>query len=268
MKILVLANSDLASCYALNLLLPRLVGHDVHLTLSSMVGDGKPRPPELEQLKFFEQSLFNDIVFPLIDRCATSPMKSFSGLSSLLSTTPTIENAINTTESIARLRSMSPDLIVSIRYGGILRSEVISIPTHGVLNLHSGRLPEYRGVMASFWAMLSGDQELGTTLHFIADASIDTGKIVSRTATAVVPGKSYLWQVINLYKDGVDTAVDAIATLSAGKTIAGVDQAPGGNYFSFPGQDELDRFRHAGHLLYDSSEIVDLIQTHFIPPST
>lgn len=267
MKILVLANSDLASNYALNLLLPRLNGCELYLMLSSAVGGRKKRVPELEQLRFFEQSLVNEIIFPLLDCGVVTPMKSFNGLSSLLMTPPTIENSINSRESLARLEEICPELIVSIRYGGILKAEVISLPALGVLNLHSGRLPEYRGVMASFWAMLSGDLELGTTLHFISDASIDTGNIISRTTTPLIHGKSYLWQVINLYKDGVESVVDAIDSLASGDVMVGAAQPPGGSYFTFPEQGDLDRFRSAGHVLCEPSEMAQLVQAFFIPSS-
>ena len=268
MKILLLANSDLASNYALNLLLQKLTSCELHLMMSSSVGGGKQRAPELEQLRFFEQRLINDIVFPLLERGTATHMKSFDGLYPPLQSTPLFENAINTREGLARVEAIGPDLIISIRYGGILKDEVISLPSLGVINLHSGRLPEYRGVMATFWAMLCGDQELGTTLHYIADGSIDTGSIISHTRTPLVTGKSYLWQVMNLYSDGVQQIIDAVDVLILGEKLVGTDQPSNGNYFTFPDQEDLDRFRRAGHALFDPSEIVELIQELYIAPPT
>jgi methionyl-tRNA formyltransferase len=72
-----------------------------------------------------------------------------------------------------------PDLIVSIRFGLILESKIIAIPKFGVINLHSGELPKYRGVMATFRAMQQNDTEYGTTVHYINDSGIDNGEIIS-----------------------------------------------------------------------------------------
>ena len=49
----------------------------------------------------------------------------------------------------------------------------------GVLNLHSGKLPDYRGVMATFRAMMAEDETLFSTVHWIDDKTIDTGRILS-----------------------------------------------------------------------------------------
>ena len=79
----------------------------------------------------------------------------------------------------ALISDTTPELMISIRYGKILRSKALSIPDHGVLNLHSGKLPDYRGVMATFRAMLAQEQELFSTLHWIDDDTIDTGRVIS-----------------------------------------------------------------------------------------
>ena len=49
-------------------------------------------------------------------------------------------------------------------YRRILKAAAIQIPRHGVLNLHSGLLPAYKGLMATFWATLNGEEEIGCTL--------------------------------------------------------------------------------------------------------
>jgi methionyl-tRNA formyltransferase len=66
---------------------------------------------------------------------------------------------INSPEVINGLKELAPALIVSIRFGGILKEKVINIPTKGIINLHSGILPRYKGVMATFWAMKNNDNK-------------------------------------------------------------------------------------------------------------
>ena len=65
MKITLLANRDVASCLAVNYLLRDLQEHRLTLFLSSRVGS-KPLAEPLQHLKFVEQDLFNQLLFPLL----------------------------------------------------------------------------------------------------------------------------------------------------------------------------------------------------------
>ena len=181
MNIVILANRDLASNYALNLLLPQLSKHSVSLFLSAKVGGNSSKPPELVSLKFFEQTLFNELLSPLFEQLPSHKgFMSFAQMNRILVQPVEALNVINSPHGLAKISALQPELILSIRYGSILKQEILSLPRLGVLNLHSGLLPDYRSVMATFWAMLHGQNKIGTTLHFIDDASIDTGQIVAQ----------------------------------------------------------------------------------------
>ena len=265
MKIIILANSDIASNLALNFLLPRIVEHDICVYLSSSVGGKQKRPQDLSDLRFFEQQLFNDILFPLLARSARSVdqrQRSFAGLGELIGGQILQENAINSPDAISRIKTIGPDLIVSIRYGGILREELIAIPKYGVINLHSGKLPQYRGVMASFWAMLNGDSDLGTTLHFIADSTIDTGAVISRTVVPLNIDKSYLWNVLSLYPAGCELLVQAINAFESREGVATEPPSKGGQYFTFPTDRDLTLFKSRGYRLYGTDEVLEIAKSY------
>src|SRR2546421_640653 len=71
MRILCCLNRDLASNIALNLLLPSLDGHDVRVGLTDRVGSGNSPTTEAaarRELRLAEQSLPNEVFFPLIER--------------------------------------------------------------------------------------------------------------------------------------------------------------------------------------------------------
>src|SRR4029450_8052707 len=92
------------------------------------------------------------------------------------------------------------DLFISIRFGLILGTEGLGFPPRGVLNLHSGLLPRYRGVLATFRALLNGDTEIGCTLHWIDSPGIDVGPIVETARTAGAKENSLLWHSLSLYR--------------------------------------------------------------------
>ena len=264
MRITILSNADLASCFALNLLVPALASHELRIFLSSSVGGRNPpvaRPPALEQLRFYEQTLFNDILFPLLEvshGVKSTALRSFAGLGAQIGQPLQTLNGINSPEGLATVTATTPDLVLSIRYGGILREAVLGIPPLGVLNLHSGLLPDYKGVMATFRALLNGESSLGTTLHWIDDSSIDTGRIVGTTQLQVQPEKSYLWHVLALYEAGCALMAETVAKLASGQPVPATPQPAGGNYFSFPDAGELEAFERAGWRLIDSAEIEQL----------
>lgn len=264
MRITLLANRDLASNLALNHLLPRLHGsHALQVFLSGQVGSGKNLPEPLRMLKFFEQTLFNDILFPSLDRGVsdTAPF-SFSQLNQFTTQPISMLNQVNSEAGLQTLRGGSPELIISIRYGGILKPAAIAIPDHGVINLHSGLLPEYRGVMATFWALLHGEKEIGTTLHYISDGSIDTGDIIGNTRLQVTEGRSYLWHVLQLYPQACELLAQAIEGIGNDITPPSRPQPGGGNYYSFPGSEELEKFSNSGRQLYDLEEITDIASSY------
>jgi methionyl-tRNA formyltransferase len=256
-KICLLVNQDLASNLALNQLLPRLARqHQLRVYLSSKVGAQRELPPELSMLAFLEQGLFRDLLFPALDKGdSAGGLLSFEQLSRYTDQSIRTLNQINSEDSLAELSGFSADLILSIRYGGILREQAIALPNMGVINLHSGLLPDYRGVMATFRAMLHGEREIGTTLHYISDPGIDTGDIIGTTRLPVEPKHSYLWHVLNLYPPACERLLGCVEQLAAGQSLDRQAQPAGGNYFSFPGEAELRAFNDRGLKLYDVEEL-------------
>jgi methionyl-tRNA formyltransferase len=260
MKIIILANRDIASNYALNKLLPRLSQHNIYLFLSSTIGRADEKPAQLEALTLFEQALFKTIETQTLESDDSTPIvTSFEQINSYLSQDFEELNIINSPQGLEKIRHLAPDLIVSIRYGKILKNDVLNIPMHGVLNLHSGILPNYRGVMATFWAMLHGESKIGTTLHYIQDSTIDTGEIVSQSCIPIQNGRSYFWHVLQLYITGTELIVDAISSIMNNKQLNTAPQTPNGHYFSFPKSTDLLKFEQQGFMLFNKIDVASFI---------
>ena len=248
MNILILLNRDLASTVALNYLLPEIAHHEIAILVSESVGNSKKKKPQaLEDLSVVEQGILND----LISNQQQGELLTIDGLANKYHYPVRVENRINQTRSIKQLVEFAPDLVVSVRYGVILKAEVIGIPAYGVINLHSGTLPAYRGVMATFWAMLRGERSIGSTLHYIDDATIDTGRIIGHTSMPVNARESYLDHVLKIYADGCDLIIDTINVFERGDSPKAKDQQSGGEYFTFPDESDLKDFANKGFKLFD-----------------
>jgi methionyl-tRNA formyltransferase len=62
--------------------------------------------------------------------------------------------SVNDPGYVDRVRRLRPDVIVSVAAPEIFKEELLASARVGCVNLHSGRLPKYRGMMPRFWQML------------------------------------------------------------------------------------------------------------------
>ena len=167
MNIILLGHDDIASKIALRLIVGGLPEHKYKLFLSGPLSvASKPLPEPLARLGQLDKFFYDSVPWDI--DCEPKELP-----------TP------NSADGMAALPACDPDLFLSVRYRRILKSAAIEIPLHGVSNLHSGLLPEYKGVMVTFWAMLNGEEEIGCTLHTIVDGTIDTGPIIGLSKTPV-----------------------------------------------------------------------------------
>ncbi len=84
------------------------------------------------------------------------------------------------------LDQLAPGLIVVAAYGQILPQAVLDLPPHGCLNVHGSLLPAYRGAAPIQRALLDGQAGTGVTIMQM-DAGLDTGAMLSKTATPITP---------------------------------------------------------------------------------
>lgn len=96
---------------------------------------------------------------------------------------------INSRETLSFLRSQNPDVIISAYFPQILKKEALSIPSKGILNLHPGYLPSYKGAMTYFWAVKNNAPSAGVSIHWM-DEGIDTGPLLARKSFRITPKTS------------------------------------------------------------------------------
>lgn len=239
MKIVLLGHEDAPSLFAIDRLARELRDHRFEVFVSGLLRPGARPHPALRELEEYDSRLAARILesaHPILR--AREPLP-----------------APNSADGLQRLRAAEPDLIVSIRYRRVLREDAIALPACGVLNLHSGILPDYRGVMATFWAMLAGESAIGSTLHWITDASIDTGPVIDVCRQARDPAASYLGNVLALYGPGCDRLAQAVRAVASGQPEPGNPQPPNtGTYYSLPDTTAVAAFLEKGLKLVSGRE--------------
>lgn len=68
----------------------------------------------------------------------------------------------------------------------ILKQDVFSIPRLGSINLHSGKVPEYRGAAPAFWELYHGETEVGITIHEVV-REVDAGRVLRQECFPLDP---------------------------------------------------------------------------------
>lgn len=131
--------------------------------------------------------------------------------------------SVNAPDGIAMLRGLNPDLLVVAAYGQILSKEVLSIPTHGVINVHGSLLPKYRGAAPVAWAILNGDTETGVTIIRMT-AGLDAGDMLAKASIPI--GDETAGELeAKLAPLGAKLAVETIHRMKAGP-VTGEKQDP------------------------------------------
>ena len=115
---------------------------------------------------------------------------------------------INHPDVVALANELQPDLI-AVFGTSLIRGDLLKAGRLGIVNLHGGLSPEYRGADCTFWALYNGEPEkVGCTLHWI-DAGIDTGGLIAHVSPKTLPDDGEL----TLFWRSVQTSADVYGEL-------------------------------------------------------
>jgi methionyl-tRNA formyltransferase len=138
-----------------------------------------------------------------------------------------------TTRNVNQLEVADDELPLGFGTGYVTQASLVRMP-HGFLNLHTGILPDYRGVKSEFWTLARDDvANAGWTLHFMSP-ELDAGDIVlqrrvridTRTPAAVRA---------SLVRDAVPALVDFLTTVHTPEALRAARRPQGeGRYFTTP----------------------------------
>lgn len=190
----------------------------------------------------------NVIKYKVMDRIAgTNGNRNYS-LTSVLKKCRVqyvFESDVNSSTNISRLKQWNTELVISISCPQIFKKALIDLPSRGCLNLHGSLLPDYRGVMPSFWMLANGEKEAGSTLFFVNE-EIDAGDILVQKQFPVLP------------EDTLDSFIRTSKRIGAEMVIAGIDMIARddvhtfpldmnkGRYFGWPTRQDVKRFIQKG----------------------
>lgn len=128
------------------------------------------------------------------------------------------DEAVNSPETLERIRSMAPDFVFSIYNPTILKPPLLAIPKRATINFHAGPLPGYRGMSTFSWAIIHGEREYGVAWHLVDDG-IDTGDVLFQRMFPMSPGETALSLSQKSFAVGVDLLRERLGALIEGTLV-------------------------------------------------
>lgn len=135
-------------------------------------------------------------------------------------------------DALQRVRDFAPDLGLSLA-APILKRPLFSIPRLGTVNLHKGRLPDFRGMPPGFWELWHDQTSVGCSVHMVDD-KLDTGAVLARDSVDRSRYSTLRGLQLQLDEVGNRLLTQAIPALLLGQSEAAPQPAGAGKTFRKP----------------------------------
>lgn len=136
---------------------------------------------------------------------------------------------INHPDVVKLARDLQPDLIC-VFGTSLIRGELLDEGRLGIVNLHGGLSPEYRGADCTFWALYNNEPDkVGCTLHYI-DAGIDTGRLIAHIRPEVGAGDTELVLFWRAVRDSAEVYAEAVERIACGEQFGAPQPGKGRLY--------------------------------------
>ena len=150
-------------------------------------------------------------------------------------------DTIHTAAALNAVQAFAPDLGLSLA-APILRAPLFALPTLGTINLHKGRLPDYRGMPPAFWELWNDEASVGCSIHRV-DEKLDTGELIKADDIARQPYSTVRGLQLQLDELGVKLMRDAVVERLAGGAGSAA-QPSGGHTYRKPTLPQVAELAH------------------------
>lgn len=160
-----------------------------------------------------------------------------------------------------KIRSLAPDIGISLFFGYILRREILELLPSGCINVHPAFLPYNRGASPNIWSIVE-NTPAGATVHYI-DEGVDTGDIIAQREVAVEPTDTGESLYKRLERCCVDLFTESWISIRNGTAVR-KPQTPGGSVHrrrDVAAIDEIDLDR-----TYVARNLINILRARTFPP--
>ncbi|CAI1754085.1 formyltransferase family protein [Serratia entomophila] len=218
---------------------------------------GRTQEAAIRQLSLYEREVLNDFVFPFISRNAGACQGAYQAPLECLAAAGVKAHRITDINDAAFISSLgNMDAVISLRcYQKFSSDYVRAFSQRGKLlwNLHPGDLPQYRGVMTLFRAMMNGEKNCALTLHEM-DENWDAGPVIARLPSELRHELSFLENMMLLGVKAGGFLACQLMRVELRDAMA-VERQGSYRYWGFPDAQTLAQAEQAGIVLIDHDAV-------------
>ncbi len=155
-------------------------------------------------------------------------------------------DSVNDAAYIERVRGLAPDVIVSVAAPEIFKKDILQSARLRCINIHSGRLPKYRGMMPNFWQLLKGESHAEITVHEMAE-KLDAGAVLKTRKFPLHEHDRLDRVIVGTKQEGARLMIDVLRSLAAGTEEPRPLNMDESEYHSFPKPADVKALRRRGH---------------------
>lgn len=155
-------------------------------------------------------------------------------------------SSVNDPAYVEKVRALAPDVIVSVAAPEIFRKEILASAAKRCVNIHSGRLPKYRGMMPNFWQLLHGEPHATVTVHEMAE-KLDAGAVLGTLEVPIRERDALDRLIVETKRGGAHLMIKVLRELAAGTDRPVPLDMSQKQYFSFPKPEDVKALRAKGH---------------------
>ena len=116
---------------------------------------------------------------------------------------------------IGAISEWAPDLGVVAAYGKLITDDLLTLPQHGMINVHASLLPKYRGAAPIHRAVIDGEPETGITIMRVVK-TLDAGGMFAKSRRSIGPDETSAEVERDLAHLGAPLLMQVIEEIAAG----------------------------------------------------
>lgn len=160
---------------------------------------------------------------------------------------------VNAPEIVQQIRTVNPDLIVSVSMNQIVKKDILKMPPNRCINVHCAPLPRYGGMSPYIWALANNEDYSAVTIHYM-DEGLDTGDIIVQENVKVAKNDSAFALFHRCCLRAGELLVKVVDEIEACTVTSYEQDLSQKTYFSWPTKECVKNLRKNGYRLAKISD--------------
>lgn len=166
---------------------------------------------------------------------------------------------INEFSTVERIRSINPDLIVSVSMNQIVKKEILDMPPKRCINVHCAPLPRYAGMSPYVWALANNEDHSAATIHYMEEG-LDVGDIIVQEKIDVVEKDSAFALFLRCCRCAAKQLITVVDDIEKGTVSSYSQDLSQKTYFSWPTKECVADLKKNG---YSLAKVKDFLEAVF-----